>query len=79
MVVPWLIVHAGVIVSLFEIGSDRRTAYERSRLHRTRGRANKLEAKFFSGVYLELRLGTNEMYISSATVCCQSRSDQAKE
>ena len=83
VVVPWLIMLAAVMVSLFEIGSDWRTAYERSRdkphpkelpmfgacvfyfpLDRARG---KLEAKFFDGVYLGLRLGTNEMYIGIAT------------
>ena len=36
-------------------------------MDRTGGRANKLEAKFLNGVYLALRLGTNELYIGTAT------------
>ena len=48
------------------------------RLDRTRGRANVLEAKFLNGVYLGLRLGTNEMHIGTAT-CRQCPSDQAKD
>ena len=35
-VVQWLIMHAAVMVSLFEIGSDGRTAYERTRGKRYR-------------------------------------------
>ena len=85
---------AAVVVSLFEIGSDRRAAYERSRcipypkaphplgecafnfpLHRARGRGDKLAAKLLKGVYLGLRLGTNEMYISTA----KGVGDQATE
>ena len=31
VVIQWLIMHAAVMVSLFEIGSDGRTAYERTR------------------------------------------------
>ena len=77
VVIPRLIVRAAVVVSVFEIGSDGedsvreilwQTARERDfRLDRTRGRANVLEAKFVNGVYLGLRLGTNEMHISIAT------------
>ena len=48
------------------------------RLDRTRGRANVLEAKFLNGVYLGLRLGTNEVHIGTAT-CRQCPSDQAKD
>ena len=74
------------MVSLCEMGSDGRTAYERSRgkpcrkelpifcecvfyppLDRTRGRANKLEAKIIHGMYLGLRFGINEMYIGTVT------------
>ena len=36
-------------------------------LGRTQGRANMLEAKFLSGVYLGLQLRTKEMYIGIAT------------
>eukprot|EP00959_Pyramimonas_sp_CCMP1952_P349461 7322344-Pyramimonas_sp.AAC.1 len=31
MVVPWLINYAGAVLSLFEVGADGRTAYERRR------------------------------------------------
>ena len=74
--IPRLIMHAAIMVKSSEIGSDGRTAYERSRgtpcrkelpmfgqcvfyrlLDRTGGRANKLGR----------RLGTNEMYIGTAT------------
>ncbi len=34
--VPWLILHSAVMVSLFEVGSDGRTAYERTRGKRYR-------------------------------------------
>ena len=74
------------MVTLSAIGSDGRTAHERSRgepywkelpifgdcvfylpLGRARGIANKLESKLLKGVYLGLRLGTNEMYIGTVT------------
>ena len=84
---------AAVMVSVFEIGSDEEdsvreilwqtvretvTHFRDFRLDRTRGRANVLEAKFLSGVYLGLRLGTNEVHIGTAT-CRQCPSDQAKD
>ena len=34
---------------------------------RARGRANNLGAKFLNGVFLGLRLGTNEVHIGTAT------------
>ena len=76
--------NAAVMVSLFEISSDGRTAHERTRgkkyrrelpifgecvfylpMDRARGRLNKLEAKWLSGVYLGLKLSTNELYIGT--------------
>ena len=67
---------AGVMVSVFEIGSDEEDCvleilekewFFYFPLDRTQGGANVLEAKFLSGVYLGLRLGTNEMHIATAT------------
>ena len=42
VVIQWLIIHAAVMVSLFEVGCDGRTAYERSR-----GKKNRRELPIF--------------------------------
>ena len=78
-VIPWLSMYEVVVVSMFEVGSDGKTAHE----NRTRQNypfsvstcsiffCTEHEA-FFSGVHGGLSSGT-------ATGCCQSRSDQVKD
>ena len=85
-VIPWLMMHEVVVVSMSEFGSDGRT------VHGNRaGQNNPFSGStcssffcteheaFFSGVKGRFSSGSNDMYIGTATGCCQSRRDQVKD
>ena len=77
---------------MFQVGSDGRTAYERTRgnkckrqlppfgervfylpTDRRRGRKNKFEAKWFSGVYIGLQVDSGELYIMTKSGVVRAR------
>ena len=84
VVIPWLIMHAAVRFSLFELCSDRRTAPIFGEcvfdfpLDRARGRANKLEASVSQCRLCRTEFGSQRDVHRHCDGCGQSRCDQAK-